>query len=43
LLQDLLDDPGYGQRAWRCAEIVRAEHGEQFAADLIERRLRERF
>ena len=43
LLKDLLGDPGYGQRAWRRAEMVRAEHGERLAADLIENRLRERY
>jgi rhamnosyltransferase subunit B len=40
LLKDLLDDPGYAQRAWRCAEVVHAEHGERVAADLIEAHLR---
>lgn len=43
LLKDLLENPSYGQHAWRCAEVVRAEHGEVVAADLIEGRLRERF
>jgi len=42
LLKDLLDEPGYAQRAWRCAETVRAEHGERVAADLIEANLRKR-
>lgn len=36
LLKDLLDDPAYAQRARRCGEAVRAEQGEQVAADLIE-------
>jgi rhamnosyltransferase subunit B len=42
LLRDLLDDPSYGQRAWRCAEAVRAEHGDRVAVDLIETGLRRR-
>jgi rhamnosyltransferase subunit B len=42
LLKELLDDPGYGQHAWRCAEAVRAEHGDQVATHLIEARLRRR-
>ncbi|RDS81445.1 glycosyltransferase [Dyella psychrodurans] len=43
LLKDLLEDSRYGHHAWRCAESVRAEHGERVAADLIEAQLRERF
>lgn len=39
LLKDLLEDPGYGHRAWHCAEAVRAEHGDHVAADLIEAQL----
>jgi rhamnosyltransferase subunit B len=42
LLKALLDDPAYAQRAARCGESVRAEHGDQVAADLIEAQLRER-
>jgi UDP:flavonoid glycosyltransferase YjiC (YdhE family) len=34
-LKDLLDDPAYGRQALRRAETVRAEQGDQVAADLI--------
>jgi rhamnosyltransferase subunit B len=40
LLCQLLDDAHYGQHAWRCAEVVRAEHGATIAADVIEAQLR---
>jgi rhamnosyltransferase subunit B len=43
LLRQLLDDPRYGQHAWRCAEVVRAEHGAAVAADRVEAALRKRF
>lgn len=43
LLNDLLNNPHYGQQAWRCAEVIRAEHGDLVAADVIEANLRERF
>jgi UDP:flavonoid glycosyltransferase YjiC (YdhE family) len=43
LLKDLLGDPAYAQRAWRCAEAIHAEHGDTAAADLIDANLRERF
>jgi hypothetical protein len=42
LLRELLDDPHYGQHAWRCAEAVRAEHGAMVTADLIEAQLSKR-
>ncbi|HTV85539.1 MAG TPA: nucleotide disphospho-sugar-binding domain-containing protein [Dyella sp.] len=42
LLKDLLDHPAYEQRASQCAQSVRAERGDQVAADLIEALLSER-